>query len=139
MPEVAAAPRNGNFAGGSVERDGDHGAQTLHHNALGGFQIDAGEVEVFCDDTGLFADGLIDGGLAGVDGRNVEIVALVVAGEMHAHRAGCVGFDQQAAIGMGDGDGVIEHGAEHGIERELRMQQRSGFKEQVELAQAVGG
>ena len=135
--EVAAGIGNG--AGGSVERDGDHGAQTLHDDALGGLEIHAGKVQVFSDDAGLLADGLIDGGLAGVDGRRREIVALVSAGEMNAHDAGGIGLDQQAAIGVGDGDGVVEHGAEHGIERKLGVQQRGGFKKQVELAQSAGG
>jgi hypothetical protein len=41
--EVAAGIGNG--ARGSVKRDGDHGAQTLHHDALGGLQIEAGKVQ----------------------------------------------------------------------------------------------
>jgi hypothetical protein len=57
---------------------------------------------------------------------------------MNAHDAGGIGLDEQAAIGVGDGDGVIEHGAEHGIERELGVQQRRGFEKQIELAQSAG-
>jgi hypothetical protein len=53
--------------------------------------------------------------------------------------AGGIRLDEQAAIGMRDGDGVVEHGAEHGLERELGVQQRRGFEKQVELAQAAGG
>jgi hypothetical protein len=48
-----------------------------------------------------------------------------------------IGFQEQAAIRVGDRNGVVEHVPQDGIERQLRMQQRGGFQKQIQLAQTA--
>ena len=83
-------------------------------------------------------DRLVDRGLARVEGLRRQVVALVAAGQTHAQRARGVRLDKQPAIGVGDGDGVIQHRAQYGIEGQLRVQQRSRFQKQIQLAQSAG-
>jgi len=47
-------------------------------------------------------------------------------------------FEQQSAIGVGDGNRVIDHGAQRGVERELRVQKRRRLQQEIQFPQAIG-
>ncbi len=55
--------------------------------------------------------------------------------ELHFQCTRGARFEEKTAVRVGDGNGVIQHRAENGIQWKLRVQKRSGFEKQVELAQ----
>ena len=65
-----------------------------------------------------------------------KLTTSVAPRESMAKRAGRIGFEQKTAVGIGDGDGAIQHGLEHSVERKLRMQQHGRFEQQIEFAEA---
>ena len=122
-----------------VERNRHDGAQALRDDALRALQLDVGLLQVLGDDAGL----AVDAPCAARSGWERNLPSAKPAPP--ARRASrCrsapvgVGLEQKAAVGVGDGDGVIEHGFEHGVERKLRMQQHGRFEQQVELAESDG-
>ena len=119
-----------------IERYGDHGAQSLHDDTLRALQI-ISAIQVFGDYRGALATCRMAVWL-GVMLSGSSVRASAATRQANFERAFGVGLEQQAAVGVGDGHGVVEHGAQHGIQRQRRMQKRGGFEQQVELAQAAG-
>ena len=100
------------------------------------FSSSSARFEILADDRCLAVDSLAERGLAGRDALRREFFTAAAARQPHLERSGDAGLQQKAAIGMGDRDRVIEHGGQHRVQRELRMQQGRGFKQQIQLAQA---
>src|SRR6266436_347240 len=124
-------------AGHPEKRNHDHGAQALGNDALGRLQVHVSLREVFRNHRGLLFQRELDGGLAGrkAFGRKAKTPAAPC--EFHSKRADGVGFEKQAAVGIGYGDRVIQHVAQHDVERQLGMQQRSCFEQPLELGQTT--
>src|SRR5258706_236731 len=124
-------------AGHAEKRYYDHGAQALGNDALRRLQVHVGLREVFRNHRRLLLQRKLDGGLAGhkAFGRKAKTPAAPC--EFHSKRAAGVGFEKQAAVGIGYGDRVIHHVAQHDVERQLGMQQRSCFEQPLELGQTT--
>ena len=102
-------------------------------------QIEAGLRQVFGDHRRLLFERQLDGGLAGHEAFRRKAEAAAAARESYFQRAGGIDFEEQAAVGVGDGDGVIQHRAKNRIDRKLRMKERGGFQQKVQFAQAAAG
>jgi hypothetical protein len=50
-----------------------------------------------------------------------------------------VGFKQEAAVGVGHRNSVIEHVPKNCVERQLRMQQRRRFQQKIQFAKSAAG
>ena len=112
-----------------IERNDDDGAKSLRDDALRGLQIHVGLREVFGDHRGLAAQRELNCGLARRQAFGRETQTAGAPRQPHFERFVVVGFEEQPAVGVGDRNGVIEHVAENGVERQLRMQQRRRFQQ----------
>ena len=126
-------------AGHGVERNDYYGAKALGDDALRGLQVHIGLREIFGDDRRLLLEGKLNGGLAGREAFRWKAQAAATACQLHFERAGDVRFEEQAAIGIGDGNGVIQHVTEHYIERKLRVKERGRLEKALELDEAAAG
>src|SRR6266849_4027067 len=124
-------------AGHGEKRNDDDSAEALRDDALRGLQINVGLREVFGDDRRLMLQSELDGGLAGREAFGGKTKSAAAPSEFYFERAAGIGFEQQTAIGVGDGDGVIQHVAQHHVERQLRVQQRGRFQEALEFHKAA--
>ena len=110
----------------------------MRNDALRPLQRDIGLLEVSSDHAGLAIDRHAQGSLRGRKAFRWHAYASGAASEAMEKRAGRGGLEQQAAFGIGDGDGAVQHGFEYGVEWKLRMQQHGRFEEQIEFAEADG-
>src|SRR5712692_7010297 len=104
-------------AGHAEKRNHDHGAQALGNDALRRLQIHVGLREVFCNDGRLLLQRKLDCSLAGREAFGRKAKTSAAPCEFHSKRAAGVGFEEQAAVGIGYGDRVIQHVAQHDVER----------------------
>ena len=79
----------------------------------------------------------LDGRLAGRQAFRRQPQATAAPGQLHSQGARGVGFQEQPAVGIGDGNGVVEHRAQNQIKRKLRMQQGSRFQQKIQFAEAA--
>src|SRR5713101_4900250 len=115
-------------AGHGEKRNHDDGAEALRDDALRGLQIHVGLREVFRDYRRVLLQRELDGGLAGCEALGRKTKSAAAPGEFYFERAAGIGFEEQATIGVGDGDGVIQHVAQHDVEGKLGVQQRGRFQ-----------
>src|SRR5713101_1407864 len=115
--EIAWEKRLLNVAGNAEKRNHDHGAQALGNDALRCLQIHVGLREVFCNDGRLLLQRKLDCSLAGREAFGRKAKTSAAPCEFHSKRAAGVGFEEQAAVGIGYGDRVIQHVAQHDVER----------------------
>ena len=101
-----------------VERNGHDGAKRLRDDALRALERDVGLAEVLGDDAGFPVHGQTQGGLRGSDALRGHAHASSAASQAMAKRSGGIGLEQKAAVGVGDGNGAVHHGVEHGVQRE---------------------
>jgi hypothetical protein len=85
----------------------------------------------------MLTKGELNGGLAGSEALRRKAETAGTASEADFEGPRGVGFEEHAAIGVGDRDRVIDHQSQSFIERNLGVQKGSGFEEQVELAKAA--
>ena len=121
-----------------VERDRHDGAQALRNDALRPLKRDIGLLKVSRDHAGLAIHRHAQGGLRGREAFRRHGHASGAPGEAVKKRSVRSGLEQKAAFGVGDGNGAVQHGFEHGVERKLRMQQHGRFEKQIEFAEADG-
>jgi len=90
---------------------------------------------------GLLLHRQLDGGLAGSHAFGRQTLSAAAARQAHPHvfHFAVDRFLQQAAVGIGHGDRMVDHFRQYGIERQLGMQQRRGFQEHVQFPQAAAG
>ena len=120
-----------------VQRNDHHGAQALRDDALRGLQIHVGLREIFGDHRGLSAQRELNGGLTRRETFGRQTHAAAAPRQTNFQHSLVVGFQEQAAVRVGDGNGVIQHVPENGVERQLGVQQRGGFQKQIQLAQTA--
>src|SRR6266436_5989598 len=72
-------------------------------------------------DHGLLRVRKFDGGLAGREAFGRKTQAAASAREFYFQGASGIGFEQKAAIGVRDRDGMVQHVAEHHVQGELRV------------------
>jgi hypothetical protein len=106
---------------------------------LRSLQIHIGLREIFGDDRGLTAKRELDSRLAWREALRRKAQSTRAACKAHFERFVCVGFEKQAAVGVGDRDGVIEHVTENSFERQLGMQKRGRFEQQIQFAKTAAG
>ena len=140
--KLPALDLDGRFRGAGsrhvVERDGHHGAQALGNDALRALQRDVVLLQVSGDHAGLAVHGHAQRGLRGREAERGHGDAAGGTRQAMVQRSLGRGFEQQAALGVGDRNGAVQHGFEHGVQRQLRMQEHGRFEQQIELAEADG-
>lgn len=119
------------------ERNHNDGAQALGDDALRGLQIHVGPLDVLGNHGRMLPKRKLYGRLARRDALRRKPLTAGAAREANFQHAVGVRFEEHPSIGIGDGDGMIEHGTENGVEGKLRVKQGSGFEEQVEFAEAA--
>ena len=87
----------------------------------------------------MFSQSELYGGLTGSKAFRWQAQSAAAARQPHVQSAFIVGFEQDAAVGVHHGDGVVQHHAEHFVERQLRMEQRGGSEKLIELAETCAG
>src|SRR5207302_8352960 len=117
------------------ERNHHNGSQTLRDDALCCLQVHVCLRQVFGDHRRLLFKGKLDGSLAGCHAFRWYAQCAIAPREFYFQRFRRVLFEQQAAIRIGHGDGVIQHVAQRFVEGKLRMQQGTGFEQALELNQ----
>ena len=80
---------------------------------LSGCQIHIGLRQIFGDDRRMLFQCQLNGGLAGGKTFGRKPQAAASARQAHVQICGIVAFQEQAAVSVGDGHGVIQHGAQH--------------------------
>jgi hypothetical protein len=100
-------------------------------------QIHISALDVFGNHRRTLTEGELNGGLAGSEALRRKAETAGTASEADFEGPRGVGFKKHAAIGVGDRDRVIDHQSQRFIERNLGVQEGSGFEEQVELAKAA--
>ncbi len=120
-----------------VERNDHHGAQALRHDALRRLQIHVGLREIFRNHRRLLFQRQVDGGLAGLEALRWEPQLPAAPREMDLQLSCGIGFEQHAAVGVRQRDGLVQHIGKHLVERQLRVQQRGHFQELVEFVQSA--
>jgi len=93
--------------------------------------------EILRDDRRLLRERKFDGGLAGREAFGRKTQAAASAREFYFQGASGIGFEQKAAIGVRDRDGMVQHVAEHHVQGELRVQQGSGLQQALQLDEAA--
>src|SRR5712691_680367 len=122
-----------------VKRNDDHRPKALRDDTVRGLQILVGLREILGHDWRMLLERQLDGGLAGCETFRRKAESAAAAREPHLQSSGGVGFQQQPAVRVGDRHGMIQHRAENGIERKLRMKKSGGFEEKVQLAEPSAG
>jgi len=59
--------------------------------------------------------------------------------ETHVKRPGGLCLEQESSVGIGDGDGVVQHGAEHSLERKPGMEKCGRFEQEIEFMESARG
>jgi hypothetical protein len=132
---------NGGFRGAGamhcVKGNGDDGAEVLSDDTLCILEFDISLSEVLGNHAGLSLESLTQGGLAGSETVWREAQTSAAAGEPDAKRSRRIGLEQETSVRIRDRDRVVQHRAEHGVERKLRMQKHRRFEEKVEFPEAA--
>jgi len=97
--------------------------------------------EIFGDYRRLLLHRQLNGSLAGGHAFRGKALTAAAPGQPHPHvfhfSVHCL--LQQSAVGIRHGNRMINHLRQHGIERQLRMQQRCRFQQHIQLSQAAAG
>jgi len=91
----------------------------LRDDALRSLQIHFGLREIFGDNRFPLAQGELYRGLAGGQAFRWQAQAAAAPRQADVQGALVVGFQKHTAIGVHHGNGVIEHHAQHFVERKL--------------------
>ena len=89
--------------------------------------------EILGNDRRLLLQRELDGRLAWCQAFGRKTKSAAAPGKFHFKSAAGVGFQEQAAVGVSDRDRMIQHMAQHDVERKLRVEQRGGFQEALEF------
>ncbi len=115
--------------------DVDYAEASLGNVALRGLQVHIGQRKVLGNNAGLPLLRQTQRSLAGIHFIRGKAHAATAARKTDAESGGGIGQEQKTAVGGRDGDGMIHHRLENGIEGKLRMQKHGRFEEKIEIAQ----
>jgi hypothetical protein len=102
-----------------VQRNHDHRAKALRHDALRRLKIHVCLSQILGDYRLLFFQGEIYRRLARSQAFRRKTQSAATPRQAHMQRFLVIGFEKHAAVGVHNGDGVIQHHAQHFVEREL--------------------
>ena len=79
-----------------------------------------------------------DCGLARLNIPHIQRQGARLPGEQRTHGRRPIGFQKQPAVCVGNFDGAVDHRAQDFLERHARLQERSSFQQQAQLAKVAG-